>query len=136
MEERLTDKAMGRSYFLGNVDFEKIPSLLPAGHALVFPTQHDGWGMVISEAMASGLPIITTNTCGAACDLIQEGENGYILSPNDREGFVKYMTFFATHPDMAQKMGQASRRIIENHTPQCGAERLYQACVEIIDSIR
>jgi glycosyltransferase involved in cell wall biosynthesis len=135
MKDRLTDKAMRRAYFLGNVDFRKIPSLLPAGDAFVFPTLHDGWGMAISEAMASGLPIISTNTCGAAYDLVQEGENGYILSPNDREGFVKHMIFLVTHPDRAQKMGQTSRCIIENHTPERGAECLYRTCVEIIDSI-
>jgi len=40
------------------------------------------WGLAINEAMASGCAVIATNKCGGAIDLIEDGENGYIIMPN------------------------------------------------------
>ena len=49
---------------------------------LVFPTLCDGFGMVVTEAFAHGLPVITTNRAGAA-DLVRHGENGLIVPAGD-----------------------------------------------------
>jgi glycosyltransferase involved in cell wall biosynthesis len=135
MRGRLAGKAKEKVYFLGNLNFQETAELYSAGHAFVFPTQHDGWGMAINEAMAAGLPILSTNACGAACDLVQEGKNGYVLSPHDKDGFVRHMIFLATHLDITEDMGRASKRIIAMHTPRQGADRLYQICSQLMESI-
>lgn len=136
MQQKLTNRAKKRCCLLGNVDFNKIPALYAAAGALVFPTQHDGWGMVVCEAMASGMPVVTTNTCGAALDLITQGKTGYILAPTDTNGFVTHMKMLALEPDLARRMGEASRLVMEKNTPEQGAEHLYDACVKIIESMK
>jgi glycosyltransferase involved in cell wall biosynthesis len=131
MERTLKECIRRRVFFLGKVDFEKVPLLYRSGNAFVFPTQFDGWGMVVNEAMASSLPVVTTAACGAAHDLVIEGENGYIVSTHDMKGLIEHMTFLAQHPDIAHRMGQRSRDIIEEHSPLHGAERMYKILSEI-----
>ena len=49
----------------------------------VLPTREDIWGLVVNEAMAYGLPVVTTDKCNAGLELIQNGENGYIVSTDN-----------------------------------------------------
>ena len=50
-----------------------------AADVFVMPTREDVWGLVINEAMAAGLPIVSTNRCNSALELVEEGRNGYIV---------------------------------------------------------
>jgi glycosyltransferase involved in cell wall biosynthesis len=59
-----------------------------AADVLVFPTLCDGFGMVITEAFAQGLPVITTTRAGAA-ELVRHGENGLIVTPGDSEALAQ-----------------------------------------------
>lgn len=45
----------------------------------VLPTREDIWGLVINEAMAFGLPIVTTDKCGAGIEMVKNNRNGYII---------------------------------------------------------
>lgn len=54
-----------------------------AADVFVLPTREDIWGLVINEAMAHGLPVISTGKCIAACELVQNKINGYIVPIND-----------------------------------------------------
>ena len=47
------------------------------------PTREDIWGLVINEALAAGLPVITTNRCGAGLELIKNNENGFLVNVED-----------------------------------------------------
>ena len=58
-----------------------------AAEVLVFPTLCDGFGMVVTEAFAQGLPVITTTRAGAA-DLVRHGENGFIIPPADSDALA------------------------------------------------
>lgn len=84
-----------REHDLSNVHFEgfrKKDALLDiykAADLLVLPTKSDVWGLVINEAMACGLPVVTTDQCVAGLELIRDGENGYVTSVNDRDAMVE-----------------------------------------------
>lgn len=71
------------------VDFMKKPELAEyykAADLFVLPTREDIWGLVINEAMAYGLPVITTNKCVAGMEMIRSGNNGLIIPINETEG--------------------------------------------------
>ena len=68
------------------VDFQGKNSLkkyYQSADVFILPTREDIWGLVINEAMANGLPIITTDRCIAGLELVSPNENGYIVPVNN-----------------------------------------------------
>ena len=81
----------------------------------VLQTRHDVWGLVINEAMANALPVITTDMCVSGHSLVKDGVNGYIVGVNDVvELEAKIKSILAT--DLFKKMGLESLKIISNWT--------------------
>lgn len=54
-----------------------------AGDAVILPSINEAWGLVINEALVAGMPIIVSEICGCAYDLVINGQNGYIVNPFD-----------------------------------------------------
>lgn len=78
-------------------DFHKFDELLEyfrAADLFVHPTTYDVWGLVINEAMASGLPVVASDTCVAARELIKDGENGFKVKLYDDDEFIKRVKEF------------------------------------------
>ena len=94
-----------------------------AADVLVLPTPYDAFGMVITEAMACGLPVITTVMAGAA-ELIIDGVHGKLLaSAADLEGLSGAMRSLAEDPVSRRRMGEAAAALMREHTWDRVAER-------------
>lgn len=76
---------------------------------LVFPSLFEGFGLVITEALSQGLPVITT-THTAGPDFITEGENGFIVPIRSAEGIAHRLDQLASNPDLLAHMRQAAQR--------------------------
>lgn len=74
---------------IGYIDHENLSEYLLASDLFVHPTRKDTYGLVINEAMAHGLPVITTERCVAGTDLIKQKENGYVLKFGDTLEFIQ-----------------------------------------------
>ena len=111
----------------GQVCQAELPAWFAAADAFVFPSRHDGWGVVINEACAAGLPIVTTHAVGAARDLVIEGQNGFVLERDDVDGLCEKMRYLADHPDVACEFGRQSRRLVERFSLPNGIELLRRA---------
>ena len=92
---------------------DKLMYYYRASDLFCLPTREDIWGLVINEAMANSLPIVTTQLCGAGLELVHNNINGYIIPTNDslslRDSIYKMIPFL-------MKMGLESRRLISNYT--------------------
>ncbi|MEQ1871272.1 MAG: glycosyltransferase family 4 protein [Vicinamibacterales bacterium] len=87
-----------------------------AADVFVFPTQYDAFGMVITEAMACGLPVITTSAAGAA-ELIEHGRTGFVMSdPADEAALASCMRVLAADPGLRQAIGDAAADAMETHS--------------------
>ena len=94
-----------------------------AADALVLPTPYDAFGMVITEAMACGLPVITTPMAGAA-ELLTDGVHGRLIaSATDVDGLADAMRWLAEDPASRERMGQAAATLMLEHTWDRVAER-------------
>jgi glycosyltransferase involved in cell wall biosynthesis len=80
---------------------------------LIVPSDSDPWGLVVNEAMASGLPVIVSSGCGAAKTLVRDAENGWIFKQGNVDE-LKNLMHRITLLDIAtmRKMGNKSREII------------------------
>jgi len=82
---------------------------------LVHPSLSEGFGYVVAEAMASGIPVIVTRNAGAA-DLVIDGENGYIVPAGDVESIRDRLAHLAAHPALMKQMGHAARETMRART--------------------
>ena len=72
-----------RMHFLKFMPSEELKKYYLCADVFVFPTHKDIWGLVVNEAMASGLPVITTDRCISGLEMISDNGNGYIVKDND-----------------------------------------------------
>lgn len=115
-----------RVNWVGWVDYGSLGAYFQLADIFVFPTFEDVWGMVVPEAMVFGKPILCSNGA-ASCELIAEGENGYIFDPNNAEDLAKKMQVYIENPGSIESMGALSRELIAQKTPETAA----QAYVEV-----
>lgn len=101
-------------YFAGHIDIDDIPKFYGIADLFVLPSTEEVWGLVINEAMACGLPIITTDKVGASADLVKEGVNGYIIEEKNIAQLYEAMKKIVLNPSLQKKMGEQSRKVIEN----------------------
>lgn len=97
--------------FAGHVPQADLPAHFHAAHVFVLPSRHDGWGVVVNEACAAGLPVIATGAVGAARDLVVDGRNGFVVPRDDAAQLGAKMSWFADHPDDIARFGAESRRM-------------------------
>lgn len=92
----------------GKLAFNELKEILPGYDVMIFPSFFEGFGLVIPEAMASGLPVITTSaTCGP--DIIEHGKEGFVIDPGDEDQIKKAIDYFITQPGNLYKMGEMAR---------------------------
>jgi UDP-glucose:(heptosyl)LPS alpha-1,3-glucosyltransferase len=86
-----------------------------AADLLIHPTFYDACSLTVLEALASGLPVITTHSNGAS-GLITQGQEGFIISdPRDGQALVEKITFFL-NGENAQRASSAARHLAESHS--------------------
>lgn len=71
-----------RVEFVGFVEPPSLPQYYARADVSLVPSRYDGWGLVVNEALAAGLPVITTTSVGAA-DLLDAGRNGFVIPPGE-----------------------------------------------------
>jgi glycosyltransferase involved in cell wall biosynthesis len=66
-------------YFFGSVEQYDLPKYYSVADCLVLPSVEEVWGLVVNEALYSGLKVIVSDKCGSGPDLVNDGQNGYIF---------------------------------------------------------
>jgi glycosyltransferase involved in cell wall biosynthesis len=105
---------------------ERLSEYFAKSDIFVLPSRHDGWGVVINQALAAGLPIITSNAVGAGCDLVENSVNGMRVAAGDVDALYRAMETLALNPAIARQWGEISRERARDLTPQAGAEKWLQ----------
>lgn len=88
LENSLKQRATEKIIFRGFVQPNTLPSILADMDVLIFPTLYDGWGMVITEAMASGVVVLSSPHAGAA-QLLDHGVNGFVIGLENMEEWAR-----------------------------------------------
>ena len=112
----------------GFVQIEELPNYYAFAEALILPSFADQWGLVVNEAMASGLPVLVSRQCGCTDDIVMNGINGFIFDAFDEADMIKAMTnFHALSQDQRSRFSAESKKIISNYNLNAFAEGLKKA---------
>jgi phosphatidylinositol alpha-1,6-mannosyltransferase len=93
--------------FAGYVPREEIPEFYRRANIFVLPSINEGMSVATLEAMASGLPVVVSDTPGTT-ELVENGINGFIYTWGDVEKLVSIINYLSSHKNKAQSMGKAS----------------------------
>ena len=109
------------------VQKEQLAEFYALADAFVFPTHSDPWGLVVNEAMASGLPVIASNVAGCVSDLVEDGWNGFIVPVSDVRRICSSMELLAKGNDLRGQMGERSLQRIQEYSPDACAAGIAKA---------
>lgn len=127
LEARLARLALAPNVsLLGHKGAGELSCLYQKSDVFVLPTLMDHWGLVVNEAMASGLPVLCSRYAGCHMDLVQPG-NGALFDPLDRVEFAAAISEFWRIRDRWYDMGAASRRIVSRYTLHATADAFADA---------
>ncbi len=133
-------------HFFGFRQVEENPSFYALADAFVLPSLYEEWGLVVNEAMASGLPVVVSETAGCAEDLLENDSahnlgrngvlnaslpnglarqmrrNGFVFNPASSDECAAIFRVLESQKELRQAMGAASREIVEKFSCRHFAE--------------
>lgn len=117
-----------RIKFLGNKKLEDLAAIYQSCSALILGSTSETWGLVVNEAMHSGLPVLVSEHCGCSKDLVAPDHNGYTFDPLRLDDIKeKLIKLFANSPSQLSAMGEKSLDMISKFTPHSAALQMMEA---------
>ena len=108
------DLELSNVHFLGFMKKDQLLKFYQAADMFVLPTREDIWGLVVNEAMAFALPVITTDRCVAGLTLVEDGVSGYIVPVGSVEALTEKMNLMLSGDTAA--MGAAALEKVRPYT--------------------
>jgi glycosyltransferase involved in cell wall biosynthesis len=116
--------------------YEDLPSYYGLADVFIHPSQREQWGLVVNEAMATGLPVLVSDRCGCAEDLVMDGKTGYTFSPGDANLIAEQLKALWSDDALRMRLGRNAARRIAAFSPDAFARGLEKACRRALESPR
>jgi len=120
-----------RVQFLGFQQPNAAPEIFAQADAFVLPSRHDGWGVVVNEALGAGLPIIVSDRVGAR-DLVKHGSNGLITRAGDIDSLACALLKLAQSGELRNSYGALSAERAAHWGLDEGVKRWNQVCDQVL----
>jgi glycosyltransferase involved in cell wall biosynthesis len=105
------------------VESGKMQELYAAHDVFLFPSLMEGLPSVLIEAMASGMPVITAETCGMP-DVVEDDFNGLLVTPADSKAIEDAVLRLARSPELRRRLGQQAQQTMARYTWKRSAQKL------------
>jgi glycosyltransferase involved in cell wall biosynthesis len=110
---RLADELGVRLVLTGDRPWERIVETYVAADVFALLSEHEPWAVVVNEAAACGLPLVLSDRVGAAPDLLEDGENGYLVAAGDIAAAAVALRRLAGDADERRRLGARSRDLVQ-----------------------
>jgi len=119
--------------FVGFLQGDELRQAYLASDIFVLPTRgHEGWAVVVQEAMAAGLAVVVSDRVGAAADLIQDGHNGLIVPADDVHRLAQCLLRLCEQHELRAKLGLYGQgRVVAT-----GAAPAARKLLDYLDSVK
>lgn len=122
-ERKSEDIGLTNVHFLGKVNYDDLPQYYQSADVFIIPTLEDNWSLVVPEAMASGLPVISSIYNGCHPEYVKDS-NGWVFDPLESENFQSQLNSSYVCKNLKKK-GANSKQIISEYNPQKAAMSIY-----------
>ena len=129
LTRRSSEIKPGEVQFAGFVHRDQLASYYALAETFVFPSHTDTWGLVVNEAMACSLPVISSEAAGCTADLVQDSWNGRVVRRGDVAQLASAMEELARDPAMGTRMGNHSKERILSYSPEACAAGIAKAAL-------
>ena len=120
---------------LGSVDQQELAEVFRRSHCLVLPSRNDSYGMVVAEALASGLPVVVSEMVGSK-ELVRPEETGWILPVDDLEALTRRLRSCVDQRARLVEMGPACRAMAETASWHAYHQRFAELVRELLKAHR
>jgi glycosyltransferase involved in cell wall biosynthesis len=118
----------------GFKQYDELPVYYALANAFVHASSSEQWGLVVNEALASGLPVIVSNRCGCVPELVKDGINGFTFDPGDQEQLTSRLLEMASFSqERREELGKAGSRIVAEFGPERFADGLLRAAESAVE---
>lgn len=119
-------------YFVGGKSWKEVPEYYALADVFILPSISEPWGLVVNEAMICGLPVIVSKRTGAYFDLVKEKINGFGFDPYNQRELEDIMLKFVREDVDIKTMGDASKEIIKEYTPENAAMQMFRGIKKVL----
>ncbi len=113
-KKMIADEKITEAHFIDFISKEELKKYYMAADIFVLPTREDIWGLVVNEAMAMALPVVTTYNCIAGKTLITDKENGLLVPIEDVKALANAITYIVENKEVRHSM---SKKALETIRP-------------------
>ena len=117
----------------GFVQPSELPGVLLRHGALVLASRFEPWGVALAEAMASGLPVICSEACGASVELVRHLHNGLIIPTDNAGALAQAMCWMNGHAEQLPEMGRRAREFALPFTAERWAQRWHARLLRLTE---
>lgn len=132
LRNRCREENIAHVAFTGFKQRDELPNYYAATDVFVFPTLGDPYGLVLDEAMASGLPVITTDAVGELADRVQDGVTGLVVPASDGAALSEKMRLMAINPQLRHQLSGAGTAKVAGGTAEKWALDFEQAVSSVL----
>lgn len=133
--EAFPPHARSRVRIIPLVEAKDVPEVYAEHDLFVFPTLFESIPLVIPEAMASGMPIVTTRVCGIP-DILEDKVTALVVPPRNSQALVNSVSSLLTDPQLCIQLGQGAQRKARDLTWDRIAEQTIQVYERLLQSVR
>lgn len=130
-ESLVTENHPDHVHFVGFKVWNELKEYYIAADLFVLPTKEDIWGLVVNEAMAFGLPVVSSQYSIAGQMLVKDGETGYLTDPHNTDRMAEYIMDILTIEGEAERMGGNAYELIQGYT----IEQMAVRHIELLTSL-
>lgn len=133
LEDMIRSRSIPHVRLLGGLDGQEVRDLYATSDAFILPSLSESWGMVVSEAMASGLPVLVSRTCNCVTDLVDDGVNGKLFEPTDVNDIARAIKGLMKS-ESRSKMGVESKNRVRKYDVAILSSNIREKVVDLKDA--
>jgi len=123
LRAKVAERGITGVSFAGLRQADELPQYYARAKCLILASTREPWGLVVNEAMACGLPVLVSDRCGCAQELVRPGVNGFLFDPLNLDSLTAVLRRVSSPDVSLEEMARHSRSIVAEYSPLLFAQR-------------